>query len=99
MYQIGDLKESLNENTPEGWIIGKGQKLSIIGNENLYDFFGDKYNNVDEEIGFFRLPDLTGKVSICNQQGRNTVGSIVNGFTGSTELTAIVVNKLIYRGE
>ena len=55
---IGTIFAWPSENLPLGYISVRGQNLSITEYQELYDIFGDYFNNEDTPEGYFKLPDL-----------------------------------------
>lgn len=70
---------------PAGWMFCEGQTLSIAEYETLYNLIGTTYGG-DGQLTF-QLPDLRGRVPICQGTGSGLSPRVIAEKAGVEEVT------------
>lgn len=84
----GGLATSI-DGVPPGWAPCDGRQLLILDYWRLYSVIGTIYNTGGETAGYFRTPDLRGRVLVCmdnlggTDAGRLSVSNTLGGTGGS----------------
>ncbi len=71
----GAIMDFAGTSAPSGWLICDGQEYSQVTYADLYAVVGSTFNTGGETAGFFRVPDLKGRVTIGPDAGAGRVTS------------------------
>ncbi|HJW03590.1 MAG TPA: tail fiber protein [Azospira sp.] len=64
---IGEIRMFAGNYAPQNWALCDGSQLPISGNEALFSLIGTTYGG--NGVSTFALPDLRGRIPICQGQG------------------------------
>jgi microcystin-dependent protein len=88
---IGEIRIFAGSFAIQGWAFCDGSLLSISQNQPLYNLIGTTYGG--DGSSQFALPNLLGRVPICQGQGPN-LSNYVLGQQGGQETVTLTVNQL-----
>lgn len=89
LVPVGTIIPYAGDNAPSGWVLCDGQELLIIDYPYLNDVCGIKFNTPAPTAGYFRVPNLKGRVIVgldSSDADFNTVGE--TGGAKTVTLTA-----------
>jgi microcystin-dependent protein len=82
---LGEIRLFSGSYAPEGWLICNGQLLQIQQYQALYALIGTTYGG--NAVNNFGLPDLRGRVPVCQGQGPNLSNRSIGQKGGASLVT------------
>lgn len=93
LVPAGSVSAFAGSSAPEGWLLCDGNEYSQSEYNTLFSVLGSTYNTGGETTGYFRVPDLRGRViaGLDNMGGtaasRLTGQTTLGGSTGTQSVT------------
>lgn len=82
----GIVSPFAGSNAPDGWQMCNGQELSQTTHSSLFAVIGTTYNTGGETSGYFRVPDLRGRVVAgLDTMGSTTSQDRLTGLSGGVD--------------
>ena len=78
---IGEIRMFAGNYAPQNWALCDGSQLPISGNEALFSLIGTSYGG--DGISTFALPDLRGRIPICQGQGNGLTPRVLGQSFGA----------------
>jgi len=87
---VGEIRPFAGNYAPEGWLVCKGQPVSVAQYELLFSLIGTIYGG-DGRTNF-NLPDLRGRVPVGQGQGTGLTNRIIGQKGGHSTITPTLAN-------
>ena len=81
---IGTVIDYAGSTAPDGWLFCDGSEVSETTYAALFAVLGSTYNTGGETAGFFRTPDLRGRVGVGKDDMGGTGAGRMTVITGTT---------------
>ena len=94
LIPAGTIIQSAAINTPNGWFDCNGQLLLRTVYGDLFDAISYTYSSFSGTDLSFNVPDMRGRVAVCNGTGSNLTARGTLGATGGAETHTLLLTEI-----
>lgn len=87
---VGEIRPFAGDYAPEGWLVCRGQSVSVAEYEALFSLIGTTYGGDGRTS--FNLPDLRGRVPVGQGRGTGLTNRLVGQRGGRSAIAPTLAN-------